>query len=466
MKYFLATLIIMITLPLVAQAEVRINEIAWMGVTTTNGQYGEWFELYNTGNETVNLSGWKLYKAGGAKLIYAFTGSIAPGEYYVVERTTASIADPLPEISNEQGVFSNSGFANTGEFLVLKDAQGQVVQSLDHSSGWQAGDTTSKDTMQYSSNNWITAASTPGKVNSTTPIISSPSTNLQDETENSEETPLYTTEQGTDTGVRTKESQEKIVPLLVRARKDPHIDFTFPSTVYASNVHTFIGAITLEYSTPTTGEFVWNMGDGTVLRYTENTPITHVYRYSGTYMVTLSYYPTERYGTPVLWASKKVTVVDPQLTLRILDSQTLQISNRSDTPLDLSHWVITTGNESAVVPDMTLLAAQATIGLSTKHLSLPSLTTASLLTMNGTLVASTTISSVQQTIGKIAKVLSLRSTPSAGAAEVSEDPAEEYIEQVPIKQNRTKSVVIGAAVVVMLVSLLGIERFIAYRQEQ
>ena len=464
MKYFLATLIFLITLPLVAQAEVRINEIAWMGVSQTNGQYGEWFELFNDGIEPVSLVGWKLYKEGGSKLVYTFSGSIASSQYYVVERVTASMADPLVQIHDEKGSFGNNGFANTGEHLVLKDNQGVVVQSLNFQDGWPAGEAVSRYTMQHASGSWISAAGTPGASNSTVaagiPSVKGP---LKETDQTLDES--VTTKEGTDTGVNTKESKEKVVPLLVRARKDPHIDFSFPGTVYAGGIYDFAGAVTLEYSMPTDGIFVWNMGDGTVVRNKDIGIVSHSYSYEGSYTVTLSYYPNERYGTPVLWASRLVEVIRPDITLSAINDTTLQIKNNLDTSITLSHWVLQTPEGSATIPDMTILAPGATIAFSAHNLGIGSITHAALSTINGTFVASVYPQKTILTKG-IKKISTLFSVTEESALP-HEEPVEILEKEKPAVQktnHQAKNIVIGLVIVMVLGGLLLLERFVTRRE--
>jgi hypothetical protein len=153
-------------------ADVSINEVAWMG--TTGNQYGEWLELYNDSDAAVDLSGWKLYKDGGQTLVFALTESIASKGYFIVERTTGTSLDPLPGINDESGTFGGGSFANlpAGEFLVLKDAYGRTIDSLDFSSGWPAGNNDTKETMQLLGGSWITATPTPDAVNATAPRAS------------------------------------------------------------------------------------------------------------------------------------------------------------------------------------------------------------------------------------------------------------------------------------------------------
>ncbi len=144
---------------------VRINEIAWMGVS--GNQYGEWLELYNGEDSSVNLAGWTLVKDGETMPIFTFTKEIAAHGYLVVERTTDSHLDPLDEINDEAGSFAGGGLTNLpgGEHLVLQDAFGRIVADLDFSAGWPAGDNDSKETMQWIAGAWTTARGTPGAEN-------------------------------------------------------------------------------------------------------------------------------------------------------------------------------------------------------------------------------------------------------------------------------------------------------------
>lgn len=462
MKYFLATLIILITLPLVAQAGVQINEIAWMGVPQTNGQYGEWFELYNDGSESVSLSGWKLYKANGVKLIYTFSGTIEAGAYYLVERTTTTMTDPVPGVGNESGVFSNNGFANTGEDLVLKNTEGSIVQSLLFASGWPAGDAITKKTMQAQDGSWITANPTPKSVNATTTETPEIPDSTTEQVREEVLDQSIKNEEGTIGGINTKESQKEKIPFLQRVKKDPRITFSFPGIVYSATPTDFAAYIALEYSVPTKGIFVWNMGDGEVIRSADATPIRYVYSHPGVYTVTLSYYPSDQYSTPVIWAHKTITVVVPKITITPIDETTIEIKNSLNTSIDMSYWVIVTPKGSAALPAMTILAANATIALSTRSLAVGPLTTVSLATMNGTVIATTKQqSTITSSVRQISRVLGARVQPSEVQTVEESSVVNNVIkiEQVEKQKNRTKNIVIGTIIIVILSGLFFLERY-------
>jgi hypothetical protein len=165
--------------PHISHAEVKFNEIAWMG--TTNSQYSEWIELYNSGSDAVPLAGWTIYKTGNA-LLFTLTKTIAAGGYLLIEHTTPSAPDAVPGINDESGTFGAGGLKNSGEDLILKDKSGTAIDTLSFANGWPAGDAKTKDTMQWNGQKWITAPGTPDAQNAATtvtPVVIPPQSQTQ-----------------------------------------------------------------------------------------------------------------------------------------------------------------------------------------------------------------------------------------------------------------------------------------------
>src|SRR3989344_5030551 len=158
MRYlFLSVLILLI--PSAVFGQIIINEVAWMGTSASSNC--EWLELYNTDTKSVDLNDWNLYEDGGGTLIIKLTGSISANGYYLVERLTPTCPDPVPGFNDTTGSFGGSGLSNDGEYLALKNAEGTLVYSLDASNKWLAGDSVTKNTMQWNGSIWITAPATP-----------------------------------------------------------------------------------------------------------------------------------------------------------------------------------------------------------------------------------------------------------------------------------------------------------------
>lgn len=121
---------------------VVINEVAWAG--TVKSASDEWIELYNRGSLPVDLSGFGVFE--GDTRIILLTGVIAPGAYYLIERTDdTAVSDIAADIA---GSFSGSGLSNDGEDLSLRDAGGAALDAVPCAAGWFAGDSALKASME------------------------------------------------------------------------------------------------------------------------------------------------------------------------------------------------------------------------------------------------------------------------------------------------------------------------------
>lgn len=139
---------------------VVINEIGWMG--TEKSPSDEWIELYNTANHPVSLDGWILKSETDGSPNINLNGTINSHDYYLIERTNdETISDITANLTTS---FGTGGLKNTGEKLVLRDQNGDAKDSVDGSSGWYAGENSTKSSMERinpkenggRSNNWAT----------------------------------------------------------------------------------------------------------------------------------------------------------------------------------------------------------------------------------------------------------------------------------------------------------------------
>jgi hypothetical protein len=127
----------------------------------------EWIELFNTSEETIALDGWKLSAADETPTI-TLSGSIVGGGHFLLERTND---ETMPNISAD--LIYVGALGNGGEELVLHTESGAEVTRVPASGGWPAGDNTTKQTMQWVNNSWVTADPTP-KQDGTKPAIAEP----------------------------------------------------------------------------------------------------------------------------------------------------------------------------------------------------------------------------------------------------------------------------------------------------
>ncbi len=426
-------------------ASVRITEIAWMGVVGENGQFGEWIELYNDETASVNVAGWKLYGTGD-QLVFTLSTEIPAQGYLLIKRTTASMPDPLPGVPGEKGTFGGGGFSNEGEDLVLKDASGQIVQSLLYATGWPAGESSSKQTMQWSGAVWETAPATPG------------TGFLVKESNDTPSAPPLIEQQKTSS--RKKE---------VTTRYEPRITLYASSELYQYVDHEFIADITLEDGLRhKSGYIVWNMGDGTVITQKMLAPVMHHYDYPGTYVVWLGYYKNSFATAPYLSTVKTIKVGSPSVVISKVNNNAIELTNQSGKMVDLSGWNVISGGVLKPLPQFTMLAPDASIVINAQTLGFDLFLNPSLARPGGQILTQEQVPSTPTVQG----VTGYYSSDRKGDIKDLQTEAifsEKTEKDIPKKQNRTKQYVFGAVALTVLALCILLERVMAkqeYQQEE
>ena len=126
-------------------SDVVINEIAWAGTSPTTAE-DEWLELYNNTDQNIDLAGWKIMV--GERQISAnkiSTTTIAAHGYYIFERTDDRTVNG---ITADQIFTLTGGLKNSGEIIRLVSATGTIIDEIDCSEGWFAGDKDLYKTME------------------------------------------------------------------------------------------------------------------------------------------------------------------------------------------------------------------------------------------------------------------------------------------------------------------------------
>jgi hypothetical protein len=121
-------------------SDVVINEIAWAG--TAESSNDEWIELYNAGDEVVDLSGWSI-EDDGSTVYEIVEGEIGAYAYFLIEDSEETVANM------KASSFAGLSLANSGDELVLKDEMGHVIDEVSNNEeGWYAGDADLKASME------------------------------------------------------------------------------------------------------------------------------------------------------------------------------------------------------------------------------------------------------------------------------------------------------------------------------
>ncbi len=137
--------------------DVVINEIAWMGSpaegneTASQAANDEWLELFNTGANAIDLSGWVLKSTDNNPTIQ-LGGSgeilrIEAGAYFLLSRANQTVVGVSADLVYPYDT-TKSSLGNSGEHLQLLDAGRNVIDDINAFGNWFAGDNITKQTME------------------------------------------------------------------------------------------------------------------------------------------------------------------------------------------------------------------------------------------------------------------------------------------------------------------------------
>ena len=172
MRFYLAFLSFLSFIPLVS-ASVIINEIMY-NPSGADADH-EWVEIYNN-DENINLEDWRFFEANTPHRLSLVQGDdmiISEGEYVVIADNAEIF---LQGYENFQGTVLDSTFSlsNTGEYIALRDSDGNIVDEVDYSSDWGSIEGKSLELMNpvldnNEGANWnssLEESGTPGEINS------------------------------------------------------------------------------------------------------------------------------------------------------------------------------------------------------------------------------------------------------------------------------------------------------------
>lgn len=353
----------LISVCLAESPSVVINEIAWMGTAVSTN--AEWIELYNASNDKIDLSGWKILtptQDNANLVLFAIDDKCASsvldsGRFFLIKRTTPS--DTSDTVSDKKadcvGSFGGSGLSNNGERLELKDASGVLIDSLDCSSGWFAGDNATKQTMERKTpglpgndpTSWQTSAEPGGtpKAPNSFGATSSQSTDEQpsgtpDETASSTLTSSPTSSAST-------------------ANRPPEAN-AGPDIVALTNQNIAFDATQSSDPDGDSLTYRWNFGDGTT---SDKPKINHSYQYSGTCIAVLEVSDGKNASSDqlaVIVYSNSILISEfmPAPAGADQDNEWIELYNDSNQMVDLSGWQVDDaegGSKPFALPKNTLL---------------------------------------------------------------------------------------------------------------
>ena len=115
-----------------ARSEVRVNEVMASNgstIATKGGDYADWVELYNSGSEAVDVSGWRLSDSptkAWSKWHALPDGTVIPADGYLLVW-----ADGYDKVIDGE-VHVDIGFSASGESVALASSEGNIVSTFDY----------------------------------------------------------------------------------------------------------------------------------------------------------------------------------------------------------------------------------------------------------------------------------------------------------------------------------------------
>ncbi len=123
---------------------VVINEIAWAGTGPTT-QFDEWFELRNTTDAPIDITGWQVRVDATLWFVSKSPNKIIPPQgFLLLEKMRDQAVNDIPA----DVIYSDITFRDTGGVVALFNSSSTLVDSVSFNQGWPAGNTSSFASME------------------------------------------------------------------------------------------------------------------------------------------------------------------------------------------------------------------------------------------------------------------------------------------------------------------------------
>ncbi|MDP3902078.1 MAG: lamin tail domain-containing protein [bacterium] len=324
--------------PFYADASLEITEIMYdLGGTDTNR---EWIEIYNNGEESVDVLTWKFFEENTNHNLVASQGDtvLVKGGYAVIADKPEKFLVDWPDFT---GVILDSSFSlkNTGETLTLKDADLNIIDSVGYTSDWGAeGDGNS---LQKIGGEWKAAAPTPGTANEAS-------------SENASEDPPI------EESVSPSQEQDIGEQMIIVTEEKIYANAGADKIAVVGADTEFRGtALGFKKEPLSNARYFWSFGD---MEYREGQNITHFYKYPGEYIAVLEV------SSGSHSASDKIVVKVVENKIKVLeaDANSVKIKNDSSFDINISGWFLRGSGKTFFFPRNSFIKSGATLAISSE----------------------------------------------------------------------------------------------------
>lgn len=344
MKLFLSlTISFFIFFPYFSFAQVASNSIViteiMYDVSGTDTDH-EWIEIKNVSTQTIDITGWKFND--GTNHVFntppanGSVGSmnIPPGGFAII---AANATQFIIDNNNFPGTVIDTvmSLSNTSDTIKIIDNNGAVINEVTYQSS--VGANGDGNSLQFYQNSFVSGFPTLGSDYSL-------GTNPQP------------------TGVsNTTPQQTIVVPKILQIPEQKQYALTANIELSSANIFTNVPFTIKPKVTGrsrekiTTGRFLFNLGDGRVIEQRILQPIEIQYPHPGTYVIYFEY-DHNSYFEDNPTDQLQITVLDSPLRIDYIDSdQTIHLANEGSTDLNISGFVLESGNKKFVFPNGTFI---------------------------------------------------------------------------------------------------------------
>ncbi|HRH31369.1 MAG TPA: lamin tail domain-containing protein, partial [Candidatus Paceibacterota bacterium] len=315
---FAFSLCICIFLPRISFAAIVISEIMYdpPGGDTNH----EWIELENTGDTSVDISGWKLFEGSSNHSLASVAGGtqIAPHGFAVIADNAATFQLDWPQMS---GILFDSVFslANAGETISIKDSTGVVIDEITYSSA--AGAAGDGNALSGFGQTWSAAIPTPGAAKQVGTIDNEDNSGNSDDNSNNnaDGNDDQNDNQNGDTDADNADSTNGAKAASSKTKTAKKIAAKIllpPSTIFYDASATLSIKVTMPNGAPADHGWVyWSFGDGESYTSVNADPAVHIFAYAGKYVVQANYYENYYDRIPAAVDKIAVSVAAPKIEL-------------------------------------------------------------------------------------------------------------------------------------------------------
>lgn len=338
-----------------AEAGVIINEIKYSPTTK------QWVEIYNDGDDVVDLTQYKILDAGAAvngHSISLCSKQLSPHSYAIIAKVPEDFSGSTFTLCK-----SSLGIKSTAEDTVVLKIGSNSVDTI----SVPEGSAVNGNSLQLIGGSWAGTTPTPGEENQS-------SSNNSDEEENI----------SSDEEEEISEPEKKVTQKLQKSK----VQIISPKIAHVGVPFQMEGSGTGTLGEKLTrGVFYWNFDDGDFreVKAVIKDKFTHTYFYPGEYNVTLLYYPDVFTDTPDATTEITIKVLEPKILISRVGEVNdffIEIANETGHEANLSNWVLLSDYKIFTLPKNTTLSSNKKMIISPKvsHFSIEDKSSLKLMT--------------------------------------------------------------------------------------